>query len=95
MKIYTSCLLAGLSLNLFIHSAYGAFSINLQFNNDLDAQYQSAFTEAATFWESIIIDYRVNSPLLNGININATLTAIDGPGGVLVSIGIRTPAVLS
>ena len=76
-----------LSLHLFVQSAHGAFSINLQFNNDLDAQYQSAFTEAATFWESIIIDYRVNSPLLNGININATLTAIDGPGGVLGSAG--------
>ena len=86
-SIYTSWSLAVLSLHLFVQSAHGAFSINLQFNNDLDAQYQSAFTEAATFWESIIIDYRVNSPLLNGININATLTAIDGPGGVLGSAG--------
>lgn len=86
-SIYTSWSLAVLSLHLFVQSAYGAFSINLQFNNDLDAQYQSAFTEAATFWESIIIDYRFNDPLLNGININATLTAIDGPGGVLGSAG--------
>ena len=86
-SIYTSWSLAVLSLHLFVQSAHGAFSINLQFNNDLDAQYQSAFTEAATFWESIIIDYRVNSPLLNGININATLTAIYGRGGVLGSAG--------
>ena len=85
MKIYTSSLLAGLSLNLFIHSAYGAFSIDLQFNNEFGAQYQSAFTEAVTFWESIIIDYRFNSPLLDGININATLATNDGPGGVLGS----------
>lgn len=72
---------------LFALTAYGSFSIDLQFNNGLDTQYQSAFFEAASFWESIILDYRYNSPLLNGIAISATIATNDGPGGVLGSAG--------
>lgn len=74
-------------IGLLALNANGSFSIDLQFNNGLDTPYQSAFFEAATFWESIITDYRYNSPLLNGITINATVATNDGPGGVLGSAG--------
>ena len=66
----------------------GLFTIDLAFDDGMDDGYKSAFANAATFWESKIIDYR--SPAnwgMNGIIINATVAYIDGQYGVLGSAG--------
>lgn len=63
------------------------FNIDVSFDAGMDDAYKNAFNDAVTFWESNITGYRLNSELLQGVSISATVATNDGPGGVLGSAG--------
>jgi hypothetical protein len=65
----------------------GLFNIDVNFGAGMDDTYKAAFTDAATFWESNITGYRLNSGSLQGVSISAVVEANDGVGGVLGSAG--------
>lgn len=72
---------------LILSAANADFSITVTFEPGVDDNYKSAFNNAASFWESQITGYRYNSTRLQGITIDANVTAIDGVGGTLGSAG--------
>lgn len=62
-----------------------AFSINLTFSG-LTPSQESYFSDAKTFWESVITGYQPGV-LLTGVAINASSQVIDGVDGVLGQAG--------
>ncbi|MBL7016187.1 MAG: PEP-CTERM sorting domain-containing protein [Kiritimatiellales bacterium] len=64
----------------------GVFNIDVAFDAGMAEGYKSAFTAAVTFWESNIIDYRVNTGI-SALSINASVAYIDGQYGILGSAG--------
>lgn len=78
-------------LGLMVPSASGAinlFSITLNYSGD--SQYLPMFQEAKSIWEEIIpsyIDGQTGSTSFDGITIAASITAIDGAGGIVGSAG--------
>ena len=75
------------SLFLLVSESVASFTINLQFDSSLSSTYRQPFYQAASFWESQITGYRINSPSLTGITIQANVTPIDGEYGTLGSAG--------
>ena len=69
--------------------ASGNFSITVNYTGD--PRYQPYFTAAANRWAEIIVgdlpDVRTASALIDDLAINASVTAIDGVGGVLGRAG--------
>jgi hypothetical protein len=64
-------------------SAQAAFTISLSFTG-LTASQQAVFTQAKTFWENNILDYKSGVDAKpSGLSITATGQAIDGAGGIL------------
>jgi len=63
-----------------------AISINLSFSGTLTPSQQATFTQAESFWESVLVGYQpgINIP---SITIDAAGTFIDGPGGILGQAG--------
>lgn len=58
------------------------FTITLQFSGTTTTQQQQAFIDAKNYWESMISGYSTVGEL-NGITINADVSAIDGLHGIL------------
>jgi len=82
--------LAGCGLMLTANAAQASsFAINLQFDPALDVSYRSYFTQAQSFWQSIITGYNSNvtSTQISGLTITAGLLTSDGVNGVLGSAG--------
>ena len=77
--------------SLLLAAAPGAFafSINVNFTGGLTASQQGAFTQAASFWQSVITGYQAGISL-TGITIDASGAAIDGVGGILGQAGPST-----
>ncbi len=63
------------------------FDISVTFSAGMNDGYKSAFSNAATFWQSQITGYRIDNPALQGVAISANVAANDGVGGVLGSAG--------
>jgi hypothetical protein len=64
-------------------SAQAAFTIGLSFSG-LTASQQAVFSQAKSFWESNILDYKSGPDAVPaGISISAFGAVGDGPGGVL------------
>lgn len=63
------------------------FGINVIFDAGMSDNYKGAFSNAAAFWGSKITGYRLDSAVLQGITISATVAANDGVGGILGSAG--------
>jgi len=70
---------------------WGAFDIELTFFDPADPDVGAAFAAAESFWEARIPGYRVPEAAgvtgLASLEIFVSVTAIDGPGGVLGSAG--------
>jgi hypothetical protein len=77
------------------NGAQANFNINISYSGSWTTAEQSAFTQAETFWESVITGYQpafvqalaAAHFSLSGINISAVSSYIDGPGLVLGSAG--------
>jgi hypothetical protein len=61
--------------------------IDVTFSDGMNENYKSAFSDAATFWQSQITGYRLNDAALQGVTISANASPIDGAGGILGSAG--------
>lgn len=61
-------------------SAQAGFNITLNYSGP--AEYQSYFTQAESFWESVITGYQ-SGISLTGLTINAGIGSIDGSWGTL------------
>lgn len=70
-------------------SQAATFNIQVVFGGGLTLSQQSIFSQAETFWESVIIGYKPNVTL-TGIVINAAGSVIDGAFGILGSAGPDT-----
>lgn len=65
-------------------SANAAFDIDVVYSGD--ASYQQYFTAAESFWESVITGYQAGISI-TGLTIDASVSAIDGAGGILGQAG--------
>jgi hypothetical protein len=72
---------------LFPFCGNASFIIDVTFSDGMNENYKSAFSNAATFWQSQITGYRLNDAALQGVTISANASPIDGAGGVLGSAG--------
>jgi hypothetical protein len=80
------------------NGAQASFNINISYSGSWTTAEQSAFTQAETFWESVITGYQPSfmqeaanyNVTPTGINIAATSAYIDGVGNVLGSAGPTT-----
>ncbi|MFM2067152.1 MAG: hypothetical protein RLZZ584_2061 [Pseudomonadota bacterium] len=87
--------LAGLLLAGLAGTAHAAFDISISYTGSWTLAERNAFTQAETFWESVITGYQPSfvqalataNLSLGGISISAVSTGIDGPGLVLGSAG--------
>lgn len=81
---FASCLLL-----TAVSQPTSAISINLNFTGGLTTSQQAIFTQAGTFWESVLIGYQpdINIP---SIAIEAHSATDDGVGGSLASAGPDT-----
>ncbi len=70
-----------------VHAA--TFDINLNFTGGLTASQQTIFSQAESYWESVITGYMPNITL-SSLDIDAAGTNIDGSGGILGSAGPNT-----
>jgi len=59
----------------------------LTINYSGDSQYSSYFAQAESRWEGVISGYKVDKGQ-TGITINASVSAIDGPGKILGQAGV-------
>jgi len=64
-----------------------SFIIDVTFSDGINDSYKSAFSDAATFWQSQITGYRLDDAALQGVTVSANVAAIDGAGGILGSAG--------
>lgn len=67
------------------------FSITVNYSGE--AAYEAAFNQAAAIWESLIPNYldgRQGTGFFTGLTITASVTNIDGAGGILGSAGPQT-----
>lgn len=75
---------------LSITSAHAANSFSITLNYTGNAAYLPIFENAASIWEQIIpsyIDGSQGAAVFTGVTIDASITAIDGPGQILGSAG--------
>ena len=70
-----------------------AFNIDFDFSATTTAAQRQVFAQAADIWESVLLgdvpDYYVNSTIgtVDDVRINADVSPIDGPGGILGQAG--------
>lgn len=84
MKNRLHQLAAAAVLSIASLSAHAAFDLTINYTGP--SQYQSYFTAAENFWESVITGYKTGVSL-TGFAITATIESIDGQWGVLGSAG--------
>jgi hypothetical protein len=72
---------------LFPLCGNAGFIIDVTFSDGMNENYKSAFSSAATFWQSQITGYRIDDAALQGVTVSANVAAIDGAGGTLGSAG--------
>ena len=84
-KSFRAMIAAALSLTATAPQA-ATFDIQVVFGSGLTSSQQSIFSQAETFWETVITGYKPNVNLTSLV-INAVGTAIDGAFGVLGSAG--------
>jgi hypothetical protein len=82
-------LAAAAVLSIASLSANAAFDLTINYTGP--AQYQSYFTQAETFWESVITGYQTGVSL-TGFSIAASIASIDGQWGTLGYAGPDTIA---
>lgn len=87
MKTSIKTALAALLLTSGSQAFATDFDIILEFNGGLTANQQSAFSEAESFWESVITGYSETVMFPPGLTITAIGENKDGVGGVLGSAG--------
>ncbi|HMW22012.1 MAG TPA: PEP-CTERM sorting domain-containing protein [Burkholderiaceae bacterium] len=87
MKNRLHQLAAAAVLSIASLSAHAAFDLTINYTGP--SQYQSYFTAAENFWESVITGYKP-TVTLTGFTITATIENIDGQWGTLGSAGPDT-----
>jgi len=89
----TVVVIASLFIALGSSSARSAgFDISVVFGGGLTSSQQSVFSEAETFWETLITGYQPGITL-SGITIEASGIAIDGNGQILGQAGPRSGVI--
>jgi hypothetical protein len=79
-----------LGLGFLAPSAFAANSFDITLNYTGNPAYLSMFQSAETIWEQIIPSYTDGDQgmaVISGITIDASITVIDGAGGILGSAG--------
>jgi len=84
-KLYHFLLLAAILTTVISFPAY-AFNLAINFNGGFTPSQEAKFTQAESYWESIINGYQPGISL-TGIAIDAEGVTIDGVGGILGSAG--------
>lgn len=98
MPVRLRSLCLGVLVVLWSTIAQANFIIDVNYTGD--SQYQSVFTNAASTWQSLLVGYKdgnviATSPassasagqMLSTVKINASITTIDGAGGILGQAG--------
>lgn len=83
---------AALAILFSASAAHAVTLINLNFTGPMSAIQQQTFVDAAAYWNSVITGYDVVSdgdglPTPHSLTIDASVTTIDGVGGILGSAG--------